>query len=134
MISSTEDLPVPTAIQAYPNPTKDVAKVTWTTTVAGDFQWQLMDMNGRVVGQQRGAAIQGEQSLDVDMSHLPNGIYLFRLQSGKEQQTLRLSKCKLRWVATQVVTHLIRIQNQGRKYEQDSRSNAAVSFCAFLEV
>ncbi|MCB0638934.1 MAG: T9SS type A sorting domain-containing protein, partial [Lewinella sp.] len=74
-------------VQVFPNPVADQATVYWTAE-ATDL-W-LFDINGRPVRQQ---PLNGEPgSLSLDMSDLPGGFYLLRLETPQGVETMRLVK------------------------------------------
>lgn len=92
LLSSTSEPTQLAALTAAPNPTRDVANISWQPTQAGEYTWQLLDLNGRTVAANKGQATAGLETLTVDMHTLPAGIYLFRLQTTEGWQTMRLSK------------------------------------------
>jgi chitodextrinase len=92
LISSTEEPTQLSALTVAPNPTRDVALVSWQPTQAGGYTWQLSDLSGRTVANGKGQATAGLETLDVDMRALPAGLYQFRLQTADGWQTMRLSK------------------------------------------
>ena len=75
-------------IAIYPNPATDLISVR--ADQDGIQQVQLMDVNGRLIGQVQGT---GDSLLKVDLSELPSGVYFVRVQltSGQElnQQIVR---------------------------------------------
>jgi hypothetical protein len=60
--------------------------------VAGDYNWQLFDLNGRLIKQQQLSTNGALETVTLDLSAQVSGIYLFRLQTAEGQQTIRLSK------------------------------------------
>lgn len=92
LVSSTEEPITLKALSAAPNPTTDFVQLTWEASKAGDYSWQLFDLNGKLLQQQSLRSVGGLHQVNLDLSRQPAGIYLFRLQTSEGQQTLRLSK------------------------------------------
>ncbi len=92
LVNDTEEAtPSATALKAWPNPANGELTVTWTNTQSLS-QWQLLDINGRLLEVGQTATPQGEGRQEVQLQGLPAGIYLFRLQAGDQVHTLRVSK------------------------------------------
>lgn len=66
-----------------PNPVQFQTKIEMTSLVAGDFQFSVMDMAGRVVQQQPISLQAGYNTFQLDASDLENGMYLYTLSDGK---------------------------------------------------
>lgn len=76
------------AVVAYPNPTHDRLNVEVTLT-QGMYQFQITDLNGRVVKFGTGMSNQREV---ISMNDLQKGIYLLKITSNGEQATLKVVK------------------------------------------
>ncbi len=76
------------AVVAYPNPTHDRLNVEVTLT-QGMYQFQITDLNGRVVKTGTGMSNQREV---ISMNNLQKGIYLLKINSNGEQATLKVVK------------------------------------------
>ena len=92
LINSTDEVASLQELTAAPNPTRGLVDVSWTNDLAAAFTWQLFDLNGRLLQTRSVNSPGGKASLQLDLSTLPGGIYLFRLQTAAGIQTLRLSK------------------------------------------
>lgn len=80
-------------VQAYPNPSAPAQGITLAirTDQAGPLTWQLTDVLGRLLSQQRAHLGVGAATLPLEASgSLPTGVYLLRVQQGGQQQTLKL--------------------------------------------
>ena len=81
MIRSVDITNPPAAITAYPNPTKNILNVNWTSKLSDNTVLRVVDMNGVSVYEQTfgGAGLMQKQ---IDMSTLANGIYYVQIISG----------------------------------------------------
>ncbi len=88
LLTSIEgDNPSLGTIKVYPNPT--VGRISIEKETAAALQLVLMDMKGSVLASQRQSASFGE----LDLSHLPNGIYVLRLSDGQQaMRSIRIKK------------------------------------------
>jgi Secretion system C-terminal sorting domain len=69
----------------YPNPTSTALQLHFGQAVASETEFQLFDLSGRSVLQQRIA--EGVQSIQVDLPDLQDGLYFYRVidQTGNRQ-------------------------------------------------
>jgi hypothetical protein len=77
-------------IRVSPNPTKDIARVTFAAPLKNDVVLQLLATNGQVLTGERISA--GTKSYDLDVSDRPSGIYFIRIIIGEEQRIYKLLK------------------------------------------
>jgi hypothetical protein len=89
LLTATDDL---NAIAVYPNPTTGEARITFTTDVAGKYTLRIVDMQGRIIDNTNGAAIEGNNTIDIQLSNCSNGVYMIHLMHNDTLQTLRLVK------------------------------------------
>lgn len=66
-----------------PNPVQFQAKIEMTSLVAGDFDLKVFDRNGQEVQQQDVQINVGYNTLQLDVSSLSNGLYLYALSDGQ---------------------------------------------------
>ena len=92
VLSNTGEVEQFTKLIAAPNPTNGLLRLSWEVQQAGDYSWQLFDINGRLIQENKNKSIQGSTNLELDLSNQASGIYLFRLQTPDGIQTVRLSK------------------------------------------
>ncbi len=75
------------SIRAFPNPVRSEATVSWSSPAT---QLTLFDANGRLVAQKLLNGTAG--STTIDLSDLPAGMYLLRLEGSAQIESLRLIK------------------------------------------
>ncbi|MBG8555408.1 T9SS type A sorting domain-containing protein [Hymenobacter guriensis] len=81
------------AVQFYPNPlhTGETPTLLVRTALAGPVQWQLTDALGRTIFSRTGSLPVGTSPLSLlPTKDLAMGVYLVRVQQGKQSQTLKL--------------------------------------------
>ncbi len=73
-------------LTSQPNPTTGQSYVTFTNPTEGHTTLEVFDLNGRMLTRLFNALnAPGEQyRFEFDGSHLPNGVYLYRLTTGNE--------------------------------------------------
>lgn len=78
----------------YPNPTNQAATLEFVSKHAGNGTLLVMDLNGRVLQQAEIRVKVGVQYQNIDLSGMPNGMYLVRLSTDQEIFTERLQLIK----------------------------------------
>jgi len=69
--------------QSYPNPTQGKASFTYTTPNETEVRITLVDLTGRLVRTLvNGRVSAGEYTVNIDVSNLPSGTYMYMLESG----------------------------------------------------
>lgn len=90
--ASVDELGSTTALAIVPNPVADgVANLVF----AGEVQsarLSIVDMNGRVVSEERLTGLGGLVQRPIDISHLPAGLYVARIQGAGVDASARLIK------------------------------------------
>jgi len=71
-------------LKVYPNPVTDFAG--FKTHLKCDFDLQILDMQGKMVMSKK-LFLQTENTLQLDLKHLPSGQYVLRLNNGNQQFT-----------------------------------------------
>jgi hypothetical protein len=89
LVTSTDAL---NAIAVYPNPTTGEARITFNTTSAGKYAISIVDLQGRVINSTSGAAIEGNNNIDINLSNCSNGVYMIHFMHNDSLQTLRVVK------------------------------------------
>lgn len=80
-----------TVLQTFPNPAAQESKLIIQTSISGELNLNLLDMEGRQVRHVYTADIKaGRHELIVNVRDLPDGIYLVSLQIGAHQEYARL--------------------------------------------
>jgi hypothetical protein len=80
LVSTKETLADKVNIVATPNPTSGWLNLSMASQISGQFDFKVLDLMGKVLHQEKTLLQTGNNNLDFDGSHLPNGIYLAYLQ------------------------------------------------------
>jgi len=75
------------ALQAYPNPTHDVCRISLPDELAG-AQWKICDLIGRIYLE--GSVDLNRKTLDLDMQSLQQGMYLITLRNSQAQGSVKV--------------------------------------------
>lgn len=78
-----EDLPV----YIYPNPASDKVTLSFGNVPAAGLNIKIFDVSGRCVGNYENIK---KEHLSLDISKLPEGLYLFNISSGRSQVSKKL--------------------------------------------
>ncbi len=81
-----------TEVNVFPNPAIGLLNVNFTTLDDMQTNLFIMDINGRILQQQTVEALKGEQTISLDVSHLPGGFYTIQMASDNETITRRFIK------------------------------------------
>jgi len=73
----------------YPNPVSDFAKLNVNIKEANDIQLSLLNSTGQVVNDISLSDCAGNNTISVDVSGLPTGIYFLKIRDNLNQQILR---------------------------------------------
>ncbi len=76
--------------QVYPNPAADKATVKFNAVSADKYSISLVDMMGKEAMIKKGAATEGANMIELDLSSYAKGVYMIRLQSGEQSEMIRL--------------------------------------------
>jgi hypothetical protein len=81
-------------ISSNPNPVVDISNVTFTTLESENVQLEVFDLTGRRLGliYAGTAESQVHYNFQFDTSHLPQGIYIYKLSTGSEVKTVKFLK------------------------------------------
>jgi hypothetical protein len=92
--TSVTETPETEKIEAtiYPNPARDVLNLQVNLDVPSDVQVQIYSMSGALVMSQQFSASQLGSQKQVNISDLPNGLYMVKMQAGNQQAITKLSK------------------------------------------
>ncbi|MEL6770608.1 MAG: T9SS type A sorting domain-containing protein [Bacteroidota bacterium] len=86
-----EGVPAPLELAAYPNPTPGRATLTFGLAEAAPVRLAVYDLLGRAVRRLDGPRAAGTHALSLDLSRLPAGVYVVRLEIGGRIETQRLT-------------------------------------------
>lgn len=90
--SSVPEAPVAieSKVSMYPNPVRDNAKVCFELNANTTVNYQVYDMNGRMVkAETLGNFAEGKYEVNVNMSGLAKGAYLLRLNAGNRTSSVK---------------------------------------------
>ncbi len=82
--------PLPFTFQLFPNPATGEVQVVITSSFQGEGSLQVSTSLGRLLYEEPVNVFGEEQTLTLDMSHLPSGAYWVNVQIGKWQRTKAL--------------------------------------------
>lgn len=93
--TSVEEVIADNSVQVYPNPTTDVAHVTFSVTKASNVTIQVTDVMGRVVSNVANENMAaGAHKVDIQTANLPAGVYNIKIQTEAGSRTERLTVAK----------------------------------------
>jgi hypothetical protein len=79
-------------VQVYPNPAVNTTNISFASPINSQLTYQLCDLAGRLIKTIVLPINQGENQVPVDLSNMPNGVYMLQLyQSNQTIQTVRLT-------------------------------------------
>lgn len=80
-------------VELYPNPTSGLVTVALPEIIGGgEHSLRLFDVNGRMLLERQESSMIGGSLADLDLSNLPAGIYILRVQSGDQHYMEKISK------------------------------------------
>ena len=79
-------------ISVYPNPTRDMATLQFTSAGEAKYLINVTDMRGKQILHKEGAAGRGTNQVKLDLRNVANGVYFIRLSDGKTVQNIKLVK------------------------------------------
>ncbi len=80
--TAAEDLTEVSGMTATPNPTNGKTVIHIESTVSDKFEFNVTDLLGRRVISRPLSIQAGQNSFDLDVTNLPNGIYIYMLAKG----------------------------------------------------
>lgn len=92
LVSNEKELNNPLQFQTYPNPTQDHIFATFSLPSSQYVQLSLVSIQGQNIWQKEGKYMEGEHSLNIDISALAKGMYLISLQTEEYLITQRIIK------------------------------------------
>ena len=80
-------------LNAYPNPSKGMVKIEFTSDINADGLLKVIDVTGHLILTQRIVMQEGFNNFDMDLSEITSGMYLIVLESSsKPASYLRIYK------------------------------------------
>ena len=79
------------AFNLYPNPTNDIANISFELPESAPVSVNVYDMTGKLIStEQKGNLVAGQQNMQVDLSSLAAGIYRIELVTGSVRSNSRV--------------------------------------------
>lgn len=79
--------------KAYPNPTKANATLELDIEKQAQFEIQLFDLSGKLIDAiHAGVLVEGQQRFDLELTHLPSGMYFVRVVSEAQTETIKVQR------------------------------------------
>ncbi len=76
-------------LKIYPNPLKDVGKIEFESTIAGNSDFILFDANGQQVMNRSQHVTEGTNTIEFNVSNIRSGFYIIKLTMGDDSKTGR---------------------------------------------
>jgi hypothetical protein len=73
-------------LQVYPNPVQSNANVSFNAEASKEYTFTIYDAIGKLVLQQKIAAAEGENSINIDMSNFESGLYYYSMINNTSPQ------------------------------------------------
>ncbi len=90
--TGTNEVEVLRDLKLYPNPVKTAATLEFNTTASGTYLLQIFSLEGRLIQSQRESVQTGKNNIQLNISNLPVGMYLLRLQTAGHTQSVKFIK------------------------------------------
>ena len=84
MVSSVEELATKVRMTNVPNPFSSYTQILVNSDEAGAFDFQVRDLMGKAVHNERVQILEGANTIDFDASNLANGIYIYSISNGTD--------------------------------------------------
>ena len=79
-------------VNIYPNPTRNLTNLDLTLIENLELEVSIFDISGKVVYQKDyGRMTNGDHNLPIDVSALPNGFYIMKIQAGEQVLSKKIS-------------------------------------------
>ncbi|MEO0312604.1 MAG: hypothetical protein RIQ89_2261, partial [Bacteroidota bacterium] len=75
---------------AYPNPAINQLNVKFNSMDAGNYSIRLVDLSGRLVINNNGAASKGANLINLDLNGLAKGVYMLHVENAHETSIIRV--------------------------------------------
>lgn len=79
-------------VSVYPNPTRDIANVEWTSNSENYAVITITDITGQVIYTEQVASVAGNNHYELNLSDYAEGIYLVQLVNDNEKTISRIVK------------------------------------------
>jgi hypothetical protein len=76
----------------YPNPANEIVRIDYSfTNFSGEVVYQITNLSGQLVASERVSGLSADGTLQLDVTNIPQGIYMLELQSGNDRYTRKLT-------------------------------------------
>jgi len=89
-VAGISETVIGTPLKLYPNPTSDLTTINLGLVENEQVTIQIVDMNGRIVGEKSYGELSGEINLPITTSMMESGVYIVRVTIGQTLSTSRL--------------------------------------------
>ena len=83
---------IKTKLKTYPNPTNDNTNLSFNLTNSGEVYVNVYSITGRLVKSITKNMSSGTNTLPIDCEDLPNGTYIIKFVSGKQNESVKFIK------------------------------------------
>lgn len=90
MVDTRESFASQFSISNQPNPSSGWTQIQVNAQSGGAFDFLVSDMLGQKLHRERVTILPGENTIEYNGSHLPNGVYLYSLSNGREMVTRKM--------------------------------------------
>jgi hypothetical protein len=90
--TSVNDPELQASFEVYPNPAADLMNIKITAAEKGDVQLKLINIYGQTVQIERLQSFVGTQNWVINVSDLPNGVYMANVQIGNKTAVKKVYK------------------------------------------
>ncbi|GGH66455.1 MAG: T9SS type A sorting domain-containing protein [Bacteroidetes bacterium] len=89
MTIGVEEVSIESQVTVGPNPADDKVFVNFGDDFSGDFNYEVVDLQGRVIMSANETAVAGS-SLEVSLANLTPGVYMMNISQGEAMSTYKL--------------------------------------------
>jgi hypothetical protein len=83
---------IKTKLKTYPNPTNDNTNLSFNLASSGEVNVNVYSITGRLVKSVTRNMSSGANTLPIDCEDLPNGTYIIKFVSGKQNESVKFIK------------------------------------------
>jgi len=89
-ISNTQDSDILSAIEIVENPVSDHLRIEIGQFSGNQLSFQIYNINGQAINKSQ--IIKDQQTIEMDLNHVPGGIYFLNVRSDKGQASFKFLK------------------------------------------
>jgi len=84
LATSVSSLQAKALVKLFPNPVRDVLNISWSGTLLIEMQIEILDITGKSLSNQKIYQVEPGQTVSLNVTTLPKGIYLCKMVSEKK--------------------------------------------------